>query len=352
MNPAFRSIIAASGADRRDVFLATANRLGTTLQNVEKDFWVCWTLDALFNGLPKEEPRLLFKGGTSLSKAFGLISRFSEDIDITVFRQDIGEPASVEELESLSGKKRRTRLEAIQKACQSYIGGPLLENLSRIANQTMQESGLSEMEARFELDEADESRQSLLFWYPSVIKSPSEYVRSAVKIESGAKSALDPNQPASITPYVAGELSDLDLRVDHVTTVNPERTLWDKIIILHGQRRWFERRGVLRHGGQRVSRHYYDVFKLADSDIGRRAMDDSALGVDCARHARMFFFSADFDLEHSVPGTLEIIPTSEMLPVLERDYRAMAAMIFAEAPPFADIVSSLSRLQESLNRAQ
>jgi len=67
MNPAFLSIIAASEADRRDVFLTTANRLGTTIQNVEKDFWVCWTLDALFNGLPAGGPRLLFKGGTSLS---------------------------------------------------------------------------------------------------------------------------------------------------------------------------------------------------------------------------------------------------------------------------------------------
>ena len=104
MNPAFHPVIAASEAERRDLFLSAANRLGTAIQNVEKDFWVCWTLDALFNGLSKEGPRLLFKGGTSLSKAFGLISRFSEDIDITVFRQDIGQPASIEELESLSGK--------------------------------------------------------------------------------------------------------------------------------------------------------------------------------------------------------------------------------------------------------
>ncbi|MGA8476348.1 MAG: nucleotidyl transferase AbiEii/AbiGii toxin family protein [Chthoniobacterales bacterium] len=116
MTPAFHSIIAASEADRRGIFLTAANRLGTTIQNVEKDFWVCWTLDALFNGFPEGGPRLLFKGGTSLSKAFSLISRFSEDIDITVFRQDLGQPASIEELESLSGKKRRARLDAIREA--------------------------------------------------------------------------------------------------------------------------------------------------------------------------------------------------------------------------------------------
>jgi predicted nucleotidyltransferase component of viral defense system len=80
--------------------------LGTLEQNVEKDFWVCWTLDALFNGAAVNGPRLLFKGGTSFSKAFGLISRFSEDIDITIFRDDLGQSANVEELEALSGKRR------------------------------------------------------------------------------------------------------------------------------------------------------------------------------------------------------------------------------------------------------
>jgi hypothetical protein len=349
MNPAFRTMLAATAADRRGVFLTAANRLGTTIQNVEKDFWVCWALDALFNGLPVGGPRLLFKGGTSLSKAFGLISRFSEDIDITVFRQDIGQPASIEELESLNTRKRRARLDAIRHACQSYIGGPLIENLARIVEQSAGKAGVSQEGVRVELDEADEGRQSLLFRYPSVAEISGEYVRPAVKIESGAKSALDPHQPTSITPYIAADVPDLDLRVERVTTVIPERTFWDKIVILHGQRRWFEQRGELRHGGQRVSRHYYDVFKLAESKVGKRAIEDISLGVDCARHARMFFFSADFDLEHAVPGTLAICPTAEMKSTLQRDYRAMAGMIFGTVPSFDVVVESLSELEKRLN---
>src|SRR5712692_6511086 len=90
MNTRYTRIISGSNEDRRGLFAATARRLGTVEQNVEKDFWVCWILDVLFHGLPAGGPRLLFKGGTSLSKAFGLISRFSEDIDITVFRDDLG----------------------------------------------------------------------------------------------------------------------------------------------------------------------------------------------------------------------------------------------------------------------
>jgi hypothetical protein len=103
----YAALIAASPDDRLDAFLTTANRLGAPVGNIEKDFWVCWTLDALYHQLPSGQPRLLFKGGTSLSKAYGLIERFSEDIDVTVFRDDLDAAASVAELEALSNKKRR-----------------------------------------------------------------------------------------------------------------------------------------------------------------------------------------------------------------------------------------------------
>jgi hypothetical protein len=125
MNEGYRKVIAAGDDQRRDLFLTAATRIGTAVQNVEKDFWVCWTLDALFHGLGQDVPHLLFKGGTSLSKAVGLIPRFSEDIDITVFRADLGQGVSIEELEALSGKKREARLRAIKAACQAVIAGPL-----------------------------------------------------------------------------------------------------------------------------------------------------------------------------------------------------------------------------------
>ena len=107
----FQTIISASVAERTDLFLATANRLGAPLTNIEKDFWVCWTLNALYYRLPAGGLRLLFKGGRSLSKAYGLIHRFSEDIDVTVFREDLGHAATPE---ALSGKKRKAAIEAIQ----------------------------------------------------------------------------------------------------------------------------------------------------------------------------------------------------------------------------------------------
>jgi Nucleotidyl transferase AbiEii toxin, Type IV TA system len=117
MNEGFKKFIAAPERDRLDTFLAASRRLGTAVQNVEKDFWVCWTLDVLYHELAPGSPRLLFKGGTSLSKAHGLIRRFSEDIDITVFREDLKQAASIEDMEKLSGTKRRAKLDAIRDAC-------------------------------------------------------------------------------------------------------------------------------------------------------------------------------------------------------------------------------------------
>jgi Nucleotidyl transferase AbiEii toxin, Type IV TA system len=257
MNSDFNRLLASSIDERRDLFLATAARLGTTMQNIEKDFWVCWTLDALFNGLEPGGPRLLFKGGTSLSKGYGLIERFSEDIDITIFREDIDVPALVADLEALSRKRRDRRLEDIRKAGQAFIGGTLKAQLEELAAALPVTGG----HLRVVLDDDDADGQTLLLQYPAV-SDHDPYIHPAVKIEAGAKSALDPHTPLVVRPYVADDLTGFDLSVPNVTTVDPVRTFWDKVLILHSLRRSFEDRGVLRGGGQRVSRHYYDVDRM------------------------------------------------------------------------------------------
>lgn len=349
MSEGFQTVLAASERERRDLFLATANRIGTAEQNIEKDFWVCWTLNALFNGLAPGGPRLLFKGGTSLSKGFGLIERFSEDIDITVFREDIGQPATVEELEGLSGKKRTARLDAIREACQEYIRGPLREQMETLLRQALVAADQPTDRTRVELDADDPDGQSLLVWYPTITANENDYIRRAVKIEAGAKSALDPHAPVSVRPFIADDLTQQDFSVRNVTTVDPIRTFWDKVVILHGLRRWFERRGELRGGGQRVSRHYYDVARLLASETGRNAADDLEMARDCVRHAKMFFNRPDLDLASAMPGTFALAPHDEMLDILRRDYDAMAGMIFGPIPPIDTVLAAVSSLERHVN---
>ena len=330
--------------DRRGLFADAAQRLGTTERYIEKDFWVCWTLDALFNGLAVGGPRLLFKGGTSLSKAFGLISRFSEDIDVTVFRGDLGQAADVAELIALSGKKRRARLDAIRTACQAYIAGPLTAQFTQLAASVIPEARF-----RLEPDPEDKDGQTLLFWYPAVTATGGDYVRSAVKVESGAKSALDPHVAAAVTPYVAQDLPDLELTVTNVTTVKPERTFWDTVIILHGLRQWHDRRGELRHGGQRISRHYYDVHQLMQATSAYEWQADRALAIDCAQHARLFFGSADLGLDTAIPGSFTLTPSPSMRDALARDYTAMSGMVFDEIPALDAVLASAERFEQIVN---
>ena len=288
-------------------------------------------------------PRLLFKGGTSLSKAFGLIQRFSEDIDITVFRDDLDEPASVEELEALSNKKRRARLDAIRDACRVYITGPLQRFLAAQLTDATAGAG------RVEVDAADPDGQTLLVWYPEAEPREAAYVRPVVRIECGAKSALDPNRPVEIRPYIGEEASGLDLAIAGVTTIDPVGTFWDKIVIAHGLRSWYQRRGVLRQEGQRVSRHYYDLHCLFCSQVGEVALADRELGANCVRHARMFFDRPDYDLASAVAGTFLIAPAGPMAAPLARDYANTTAMIFGEAPVFDEILASIARIERAIN---
>lgn len=348
MNQAYQNIINASTDDQRGLFLAAATRLGTTIQNIEKDFWVCWTLDALFHRLQQGGPRLLFKGGTSLSKGYGLISRFSEDIDVTVFRGDIGEAASIDDLEPLSRRKRGERLDAIRSACQAHINDKLRPELAAIAARTMETVGKDPAGLTVVLDENDPDRQSLLIRYPSAVER-AEYIAPSIKIESGAKSALDPHEDRTIMPYLGPDVRDGNaLAVSGVMTIDPERTFLDKILILHGMTYYFEAQGTLRGDG-RMSRHYYDVHRLMATSTGEKACADDSLIEDCVRHARMFFYRGNTGLDLAKRGSFRLRPIKGMLEPLKKDYSAMATMIFGALPTFEDVLAGIARAEERLN---
>lgn len=345
MNPAFDEVLAADAETRGGLFTTTAQRIGTTPQNIEKDFWVCWTLDALFNGIA-EGPRLLFKGGTSLSKGFGLIRRFSEDIDVTVFRDDLGQACSIDELAAMSGRKRARALDEIKAACEAHVSGALLASLKAVISEARARTG--QPLDGLEVTVSGEDAQTLLLHYPSATPAD-DYILKAVRIESGAKSALDPHAEHAVHPYVNDDLPDFDLTVPGITIVDAERTFWDKIVILHGLRRWFDRRGELRGGGHRISRHYYDVHALMQSDVGPKALADLALGANCIAHAQTFFNRPDYDLASAVRPSFALSPEGAMHDALRIDYAAMTGMIFGEPPAFDAVVETIAEIEAQLN---
>jgi hypothetical protein len=222
--------------------------------------------------------------------------------------------------------------------------------LTLILQDRLRVNGLNAGAARVEADDADPDGQTLLVWYPAATPR-SDYVRLAIKIESGAKSALDPNSEVPIKPYVDDDLPALDLTVPAVRTVDPERTFWDKVVIVHGLRRWFDKRSELRGGGQRVSRHYYDLHRLAAMPAGAAAIADTALGADCVAHARMFFIDRTSISRALRPSSFALAPHDAMIEQLRVDYRAMQGMIFGDPPDFEAVLDSISALETRLNKS-
>ena len=340
---AFASFLALPERDRRDVFTAASRRLDTAPDYVEKDFWVCLVLDLLFNALPEEQPKLLFKGGTSLSKAFGLIHRFSEDIDLVVHRDALGFAGDRDPTagDGLSNKRRNALFAELAQACGGYVRADLKAALA--ASIDAMADGCSVVP-----DEGDE--QTLLVEYPSLYPGSADvYVSPRVKIEAGARSALDPSTTRAVTPYVAGELPDWPFRVANVATLAPERTFWEKLLILHGLHCGYRDAGRLPADKDRISRHYYDAAMIASSATGEAALTDTAL-LDAVRtHNLVAFRQAWKRFEEAVPGGVRLVPHEGLRAVIERDYRAMQGMILGEGPDFGWVTDQLRDAEAAIN---
>ena len=338
----FAEFLALTAQDRRDVFETAAGRLDTLASYVEKDFWVCVVLDALFNGRPSDQPRVLFKGGTSLSKGFGLIQRFSEDIDVVVSREDLGfgqgrDPTRVE---GLSNKARRGLFEDLRSSCSEYIGDGLADCLGSILGES----------CRIVQDADDEGQQTLLIEYPSLFStSETDYVQPRVKLECGARSALEPTVVVSVVAYIEEEIPDLISGVGGIHMIVPERTFLEKLLILHGVYCGYRDESRLPADRHRISRHYYDVAMMSETEVGMNAVADTGLLEDVRCHNLVAFRQAWKRFEEAVPGTIGVVPQNELGRAVERDYRAMRDMILGEVPEFAWIMGRLKRLDALVN---
>lgn len=333
--------------DRAELFTITGTGHGLSSAIIEKDFWVCWTLKRVFS-LPNPPAGLLFKGGTSLSKVFDVIDRFSEDIDLSFDRSALGFGGDKDPRQATSTTKRKQVLKELSEACRTVIAQQFLPQLiDAMQGALQQEPG----EAwNLSLDGDDSNGETILFRYPTqevaaTGRQPA-YIRPVVRLEMGARSDHWPAEEGAVTPYAAIEYPEVFREPScQVHALSPQRTFWEKATILHT---WYH---APHHKplGPRQSRHYYDLMQLFQHDAGQAAIKDIELLHHVAKHKDTFFPAAWAKYQEATPGTLHLLPPQERWKELEQDYRKMQEMIFSEPPSFEEMMIIIGQIEEMIN---
>ncbi|NQV49539.1 MAG: nucleotidyl transferase AbiEii/AbiGii toxin family protein [Candidatus Marinimicrobia bacterium] len=326
------------------IFTQTEARLGLPAISVEKDFWVCWVLDLLFH-LPSCGVELTFKGGTSLSKGWQIINRFSEDIDIVINKGILGFSGENSPESAPTSSQEGKRLKRLKKACQQYINDRLEPELRAVLITALD----SDHPWRLEADPKDPDHQTLLFTYPTVFPVGDAYIKRIVKIEMGARSDTVPVVDIEVNPYIFDAFPDL-LRYSKVPVraVAPKRTFWEKAMLLHEESFRPKDKGPRK---SYLARHYYDLYKMIKVGIGQEASDDIDLFNRVAAHRRVYFNITWVDYNLLRPGQLHILPTAVQESDWRKDYTNMKdEMFFGLVPQFDEVLVAIEIFQNEFNR--
>jgi len=325
--------------ERRLYFEQAAARRGLSAVVLEKDFWVCWLLGVLFRSEFRDS--LVFKGGTSLSKVFGAIDRFSEDIDLSVSPSLLGLPEA-----GTSRNQADKWMILAESACAEAVQEQFQPALEAEAEGVL---GQPERGSWFEFAaDATSGSPNLLFQYPSHQPTGFEYLRRTVKLEFGSLTDQQPVGRHTITPWLVDALPAAipDWQCD-VVALGLDRTFWEKATILHAE----HHRPVGKPTPDRFSRHYADVAALARHPATDRAIADLDTCERVVGWKRLFFGSAWASYDTARPGSFRLLPSDERLPPLRRDFAAMRDMYLTEPPSFDEVLETLSDLERRLNES-
>lgn len=330
-----------SVTERGAFFDAAAEELGMPFEIIEKDFWVVWTLERLFS-LADLKSYLTFKGGTSLSKVYGVIERFSEDIDLSIEKEFFGYGKENDPEKAESKKKQRAALESLSSVCAKYVQKKLIFNLGlAIADKLQISEGWT-----LTVDEGDPDGQTLQFKYPSATANIG-YIRPSVKIELGARSEHWPVSEHKIQSYTKNALKEKVTEQEvWVKVLDAKRTFWEKATILHQYAHLPQDKKL----PARISRHYYDFFCLLNSDVKGDALADQTLLDRVAVHKSIYFASAWANYCAARKGSLVLSPPTILLDELERDFNLMKDMFFGSFPEWRDVLHVIREFEAKFNK--
>lgn len=326
-------------AEQAELLHGLAPVLGRRAEILEKDIWLCQALGILFS-LPGRKP-MAFKGGTSLSKVYQVIERFSEDIDVTVDYRSLVDDAP--ELAALVSNSQRKRLsDTLKVALMAHVADELVPALREALAQALPGREIA--------IEVSEDAEKLWLYYPSAVENVDAYLRPSVLIEFGGRNAILPQHTLDIVPDVAAHVPGLAFPAAQVAVLSPMRTFWEKATLIHVECH----RPDLRMGAERLSRHWYDLARLADHEVGRKAMTDVELLRDVLNIKETFYRSGYSHYDRCLTGGLRLIPERALLDALREDYQAMisAQMFYGDSLPFERIVERLAALEQEINQGR
>jgi hypothetical protein len=321
-------------AEKEAVFNAIATENGMTPFAVEKDWWVSRTLEIIFQmSIAKH---LVFKGGTSLSKAWKLINRFSEDIDLAIDKAFF---------EGYSGEISKSKISKLRKEAGIYTTGIFFEELQ----EEFKAKGFNGLDfIVIDAEDSDQDPRVIEIYYPNSIKSQSEYVLPRVQIEVSCRSLREPFTVKSFGGLVDEIYADKDFAepLFDVPTVNPERTCLEKLFLLHEE----FHRPAAKMRVDRLSRHLYDIYHLTKAGIAEKAINDKELYQTIVAHRYKFSRVGEVDYNLHNPKTLNPIPVADKMDEWKADYAKMKEdMIYEEnKPSFEDLINNLNELRTKL----
>ncbi len=331
-----------SSENLRDTFRQAGIQRNIPQHIVEKDFWVCWLLKLVFAD-PELGGHLVFKGGTSLSKVFGIINRFSEDIDLSIDPDWLGFGGDLRLNPNTSRSQFEKRMKALEDACITAVREQIMPALKRHIVEYL--TGHPESALTFEVDEATHS-PVLLFAYPHEGMAGS--LRPEVKLEFGSLYDQRPTGAHSIKPLTAEVFPSLFGNAScSVVALEAERTFWEKATLLHAE----YHRPLDKKLPRGVSRHYYDLAELSRHTTGQIAVKNLEMLTQVRSHKQAYFRSGWAHYETAVPGSFHLLPTPERRLEIERDYRSMADMFMVVPPPYDSIMTQLEKTERLINGA-
>ncbi len=313
--------------DRAALLEQAAAIRGLPTEIMEKDFWVCWTLHKLFAS-PNMREKILFKGGTSLSKVFGLIERFSEDVDVILNWNEITD-------EDPNADRSVTKQDRFNKAllakAHTYLRERFLPEVQTLVGAACEAT-------------IEDNPEIISIRYPAAFANAS--LRPAIQLEVGPLASWAPNAEYEIRSYAAEVLpQQFKQPTCKVHATLAERTFWEKVTILHHE----AHRPKENAQPTGYSRHYYDVFQMAQTSVKVDALANLALLRAVAAFKDRFYHRGWARYDLAVPGSIKLIPPKHVMDEVRRDYDEMRFMIFGERPQLDDMMTGLTELEAEIN---